>query len=67
MSDIELAVVRMQDYIDGHLNEPITLIQLACAAGYSPYHAAHLFSYSLGISPLKYIRRLRLSAAAEKI
>ncbi|MGB7595459.1 MAG: AraC family transcriptional regulator [Erysipelotrichaceae bacterium] len=67
MSDIEQAVVRMQEYIDGHLDEPITLIQLARAAGYSPYHAAHLFSASLGISPLKYIRRLRLSAAAAKL
>lgn len=67
MSDIEHAIIRMQEYIDEHLEESITLVQLARAAGYSPYHAAHLFSSSLGVSPLKYIRKLRLSAAAKKI
>ncbi len=67
MSDIQQAVTRMQDYIDAHLSEPITLIQLARIAGYSPYHAAHVFSSTLGVSPLKYIRKLRLSQAAQII
>ena len=67
MNDTTRAVIAMQDYIEAHLNEPITLVQLARAAGYSPYHAAHLFSSALGISPLRYIRRLRLSQAAQAI
>ena len=67
MSENAQAVIRMQEYIEEHLDESITLIQLARVAGYSPYHAAHLFSALLGVSPLRYIRQLRLSSAAEKI
>jgi AraC family transcriptional regulator len=67
MNENAQAVAKMQDYIDEHLGEPITLVQLARSAGYSPYHAAHLFSRLLGVSPLAYIRKLRLSAAAQRI
>lgn len=67
MNENAQAVIRMQEYIERHLDEQITLIQLARIAGYSPYHAAHLFSALLGVSPLRYIRQLRLSGAAKKI
>ncbi len=67
MSETAQAIIKMQEYIEEHLDESITLIQLARVAGYSPYHAAHLFSALLGVSPLRYIRQLRLSSAAEKI
>lgn len=33
----------MQDFIDSHLLQPISLRQLAQVSGYSPYHAARLF------------------------
>jgi AraC-like DNA-binding protein len=58
------AVQRMQAYIDAHINEPITLKQLACAAGYSPWHAAKLFHEITGKPPFDYIRALRLTRAA---
>ena len=58
------AVQRMQDYIGEHLREEITLLQLARAAGYSPYHCAHLFRQLTGKSPFEYIRLMRLSQAA---
>ena len=58
------SITAMQDYIETHLHEPITLHQLAKVSGYSPYHAAHLFKQALGISPLTYWRKCRLSAAA---
>ena len=67
MNETAQAIIKMQEYIEEHLDESITLIQLARIAGYSPYHAAHLFSALLGVSPLRYIRQLRLSSAAEKI
>jgi AraC-like DNA-binding protein len=35
-----LAVRRMQQYIEEHIKEPITMLQLARAAGYSPFHSA---------------------------
>ena len=42
------AVERMQNYIEAHINEPITLHRLAEAAGYSPWHAARLFKALTG-------------------
>ncbi|WP_246579160.1 hypothetical protein [Alkaliphilus flagellatus] len=38
------AVQRMQDYIDAHITEPITLHMLAQSAGYSPWHCARIFN-----------------------
>ncbi len=37
------AVSRMAAYIDAHLGEPLTLHEIASAAGYSRFHAARLF------------------------
>lgn len=58
------AVQRMQDYIDENLNRPITLSDLAEAAGYSQWHAARIFMELTGKSPFEYLRSLRLSKAA---
>lgn len=58
------AVQKMQDYVETHLHEPITLKNLADAAGYSPWHAAKIFKELLGKTPFEYIRALRLSKAA---
>lgn len=58
------AVQRMQDYIESNLNRKITLKELAVAAGYSPWHAARLFSEVVGKTPFNYIRSLRLTEAA---
>ena len=58
------AVQRMQDFIEEHLNVPITLYMLANAAGYSPWHSARIFKELMGKSPFEYIRVLRLSRAA---
>jgi AraC family transcriptional regulator len=61
------AVQRMQDYIEEHLTEPITLHQLARAAGYSPWHASRIFKELAGSTPFDYIRSMRLSRAAVKL
>src|SRR3972149_6505809 len=58
------AVQRMQAYIEAHLHESITLHMLACAAGYSPWHAAKVFKSLTGKSPFEYIRAVRLWQAA---
>lgn len=57
------AVQRMQNYIEEHLTEPITLYTLAQTAGYSPWHASRTFKKLTGKTPLEYIRALRLSRA----
>lgn len=61
------AVQRMQDYIENHLDEPVTLRQLASAAGYSPWHATRLFRELTGISPLEYLRARKLTRAAIRL
>jgi AraC family transcriptional regulator len=62
-----MAVTHMQDYIAAHLNEPITLGELARKAGYSPWHAARIFKELTGRAPFDYIRALRLSKAAARL
>ncbi|MFH1512865.1 MAG: AraC family transcriptional regulator [Bacillota bacterium] len=62
--DIAYAVGRMQAYIERHITEPITLLELARCAGYSPFHAARIFREEVGKTPFAYIRALRMTKAA---
>lgn len=54
----------MQEYIDANIHAPITLRDLAAAAGYSPWHSARMFKEVTKKAPFEYIRALRLSKAA---
>jgi len=54
----------MQDYIEEHIQDPITLSDLARAAGYSQWHAARVFKELTGKAPFEYVRALRLTKAA---
>lgn len=63
-AEVVLSVQKMQEYIEEHLNEKLTLKQLANAAGYSPWHADRLFREITGKRPFDYIRALRLTKAA---
>jgi AraC-like DNA-binding protein len=62
-----LAVQRMQEYIEEHLTEPLTLKMLADVACYSPWHAERIFKELTGKSPFAYIRTRRLAQAALKL
>lgn len=66
MNQVEMksAVQKMQEYIDTHLLERITLKQLSDSAGYSPWHAARMFKENTGKTPFDYMRSVRLSRAA---
>ena len=61
------AVQKMQNYIEAHLEEPITLHALAEAADYSPWHCARIFKELTGKTPFEYIRMYRLSKAAMEL
>ena len=61
------AVQRMQDYIEKHLSENVTLADLAKAAMFSPWHARRIFIAHTGVSPSDYIRRLRLRFSALRL
>jgi AraC family transcriptional regulator len=61
------AVSHMQDYIEEHVSESITLHMLANAAKYSPWHSTRIFKELTGKTPFDYLRALRLSRAALKL
>ena len=51
------------DYIDLHLEEKLTLADLADMLGYSEYYFSKKFKREVGITPKEYIRRQRLERA----
>ena len=59
-----MAVQKMQDYIRAHLTEKIGLAELAQQAQFSPWYCYRLFQAHTGLTPARYIRRLRLAEAA---
>lgn len=67
MDDRTLAVQRMQDHIEAHLGERITMADLAAAACFSPWYSYRLFRELTGLTPAAYTRRLRLSRSAMEL
>ena len=67
MKEQILAVQRMQDHIETHLEENITLADLARVSLYSPWYSYRLFRDYTGLTPADYIRRLRLSRSAMRL
>lgn len=61
------AVQRMQDYIESHLFENISLSALSKISLYSPWYSYRLFVNQTGLTPSEYIRKLRLSKSALKL
>ena len=55
---------RVFDYIESHLDENITLEQLAFEAHFSKYHFHRLFSAIVGETPFQFIQRIRLEKSA---
>jgi AraC family transcriptional regulator len=55
--------LRVRDYIEAHLDEPIEVSALADLAGRSPFHFARVFVRAVGVSPHRYVVRLRLERA----
>lgn len=58
---------KLLDYIENHLEESITLDQLAAIFFVSKYHIAHTFKAHMGLSVHQYILKQRLSAARNAI
>lgn len=55
---------QIKEYISEHLNEPVTLNDIAKAVGYSKFHTSRIFKEETGLSLFEYIRRERLTASA---
>jgi AraC family transcriptional regulator len=57
--------LRVKDYIEAHLDEPIEVSALTRIAGRSPLHFIRVFAQAVGMSPHRYIVRVRLERAFE--
>ncbi len=64
MQEQALAVQRMQDYIEKHIYENITLADLANVSLFSPWYSYRLFKEYTNYTPADYMRRFRLSRSA---
>lgn len=58
------AVRAMQNYIETHIYEKITLMDLSRVSFYSPWYSHRLFVTHLGLTPSDYIRKFKLSQSA---
>ena len=47
--------------------EPVALADAAQVAGCSVHHFAHLFKASVGLSPMRYLLKLRMQRALELV
>ena len=54
---------RVAAYVDAHLQDALTLQDLANIACLSPYHFAHMFKQSTDLSPHQYVLKRRLEQA----
>jgi AraC family transcriptional regulator len=58
---------RVLDYIAANIQDEITLVDLARIAGYSVFHFARKFTLAMGISPHRYLSRMRLENAMAEL
>ncbi len=54
-------------HIEEHLDEPLSLNELAALAGFSPFHFHRIFQHVTGEAPKEYLRRLRLERAVYRL
>ncbi len=57
-------LLRAKDFVDAHYAEPITVEDLAAAAGLSRAHFSRMFRLTFGESPRSYLQSRRLERAA---
>lgn len=56
---------RLREFIDSHLDQPLTLGQLAGLCALSEYHFARMFQLSFGLPPHRYVLAQRLRRAQQ--
>lgn len=55
------------EYIEQHLQEKISVHQIAAASHYSTYHYSRVFKALVGDTPKEYLRKRRLTLAAKRL
>ncbi|MBM7662894.1 AraC family transcriptional regulator [Bacillus mesophilus] len=63
--DYVASISQTLDYIEKNLQETMTLEDLAEIACFSPYHYHRVFQTLVGVSVMEYVRKRRLTLAAE--
>lgn len=63
----KVRIRQVLDFISAHLADEITLAELAQVAGLSTFHFARMFARVVGVSPHRYVSRLRLEKAMAEI
>lgn len=63
----EQRIKKLMNWIDGNLEEELTLSDIANAAGISPRECQRLFRSYLHSTPMKYLREQRLLSAAARL
>jgi len=58
---------RVLDYISTNVDDDITLADLARVGGQSPFHFARKFTLAMGVSPKRYVSRMRLDRAMAEL
>ncbi|MEK5060831.1 AraC family transcriptional regulator [Paenibacillus sp. FSL H7-0326] len=53
------------DYMEAHLEDPLSLESIASHVGFSPYHFHRMFRRQVGMNVADYLRRRRLCYAAQ--
>lgn len=66
-SDYISRINKTFDYIEKHLEEPMTLEELAQVAHFSKYHFNRIFHSIVGETPFQFIQRVRIEKAAMMI
>jgi len=56
-----------EDYIHAHLKESFSLLDLTEAVGTSPSSLLRAFNTHHGVSPMQYVKRLRLQAVRRSL
>ena len=61
------ALTRVRDHVMAHLGESIDVETLAGIACLSPFHFSRMFARSVGMTPHRYVVRLRLQRAVDLV
>ncbi len=54
---------RVVEYINEHLEQDLSLAEIAAAAGMNPYHLSRAFKQEVGLAPHQYVLRRRVERA----
>ncbi|QYE34506.1 AraC family transcriptional regulator [Polymorphobacter sp. PAMC 29334] len=61
------SMIDLVDWIEGHLDEPLTLDAIASRSGLSPYHFSRMFTARMGRSVMAHVRGRRLVRAGQRL